>query len=64
MNNTIPLLDSTETIVCLPASIRLLPRPKPRVLIADDDRGIRESLGKLLRRANYDVAFAAHGGQG
>jgi len=32
-------------------------------LLADDDRGIRESLGKLLRNAGYDVTFAAHGGQ-
>lgn len=38
------------------------PALKKRILIADDSPQIRESLGKLLRRANYDVAFAAHGG--
>lgn len=63
MQNTTPILDFNETIVSLPPAVRLLPRPRPRVLIADDDRGIRESLGKLLRRSNYDVTFAAHGGQ-
>ena len=62
MNNSTPILDSTETIVSLSPAVQILPRPKPRVLIADDDRGIRESLGKLLRRAGYDIAFAAHGG--
>ena len=36
---------------------------KKRILLADDSPQIRESLGKLLRRANYDVSFAAHGGQ-
>ena len=56
-------LDSTETIVNPLPSVQVLPRTKPRVLLADDDRGIRESLGKLLRRANYDVTFASHGGQ-
>lgn len=45
-----------------------LPEPPPtravrkRILLADDSPQIRESLGRLLRRANYDVAFAAHGG--
>ena len=63
MNNSTPILDSTETIVSHSPAVQVLPRPKPHVLIADDDRGIRESLGKLLRRANYDVTFAAHGGQ-
>jgi len=38
------------------------PALKKRILLADDSPQIRESLGKLLRRANYDVAFAAHGG--
>jgi CheY-like chemotaxis protein len=40
-------------------------RTKPerkRVLIADDSAEIRESLGKLLRKAGYETAFAAHGG--
>ena len=35
---------------------------RPRVLVADDSAEIRDSLGRLLRRANYDVSFAAHGG--
>lgn len=38
------------------------PALKKRILLADDSPQIRESLGKLLRRANYDVVFAAHGG--
>ncbi len=33
-----------------------------RVMLADDSPQIRDSLGRLLRRANYDVTFAAHGG--
>lgn len=34
---------------------------KKRILLADDSPQIRECLGKLLRRAGYEVAFAAHG---
>jgi len=41
---------------------RLLPVPRPRILLADDDAGIRESLGKLLRNCGYQVIFGAHGG--
>jgi CheY-like chemotaxis protein len=37
--------------------------PKRRLLLADDDRGVRESLGKLLRGLGYEVAVASHGGQ-
>jgi CheY-like chemotaxis protein len=33
------------------------------VLVADDDAGMRESLGKLLRQAGCDVALAGHGGE-
>lgn len=36
---------------------------KHRLLLADDDRGIRESLGKLLRGVGYEVLDASHGGQ-
>ena len=38
-------------------------QPRKRILLADDDSGIRESLGKLLRNAGYQVVPAAHGGQ-
>lgn len=37
-------------------------KPKPRLLLADDDRGIRESLSKLLRGVGYDVTLATNGG--
>lgn len=40
-----------------------IPKPKPRLLLADDDRGIRESLTKLLRSVGYDVTLATNGGQ-
>lgn len=40
----------------------ILPVPRPRILLADDDAGIRQSLGKLLRNAGYQVTLAAHGG--
>lgn len=39
-----------------------LTKPKPRLLLADDDRGIRESLSKLLRGVGYDVTLATNGG--
>jgi CheY-like chemotaxis protein len=65
----------TERYFPLMANIILLPVPEPapaeaargspplpRILVADDDRGIRESLGKLLRNAGYDVSLATHGG--
>ncbi len=38
------------------------PQSRKRLLLADDSAEIRESLGKLLRGAGYDVVFAAHGG--
>ncbi len=34
---------------------------KPRVLIIDDDASVRESLGKVLRGAGYEVTTAADG---
>ena len=63
MNTTKPLLEQTETFLKFPPQALHLPAPKPRVLLADDDRGIRESLGKLLRNSGYQVTLAAHGGQ-
>lgn len=36
---------------------------KKLVLIVDDDLAIRESLRKVLRGANYEVAVAADGGE-
>jgi len=48
--------------MCLTPPRQEQPQPRARVLLADDDRGIRESLGKLLRKSGYDVTFAAHGG--
>ncbi len=58
-----PTFDSLESIKHTRPSLGPQPASKPRVLLADDDSRIRESLGKLLRHANYDVTFAAHGGQ-
>lgn len=49
-----------------PATVPILLAVRPRkhrLLLADDDRGIRESLGKLLRGVGYDVIEASHGGQ-
>lgn len=46
-----------------PAETITLAVSKKRILLADDSPQIRESLGRLLQRANYDVSFAAHGGQ-
>ncbi len=44
------------------AALAPQPLPRKRLLLADDSPEIRESLGKLLRGAGYDVVFAAHGG--
>jgi CheY-like chemotaxis protein len=63
MNSTDPHLDRTTTLLEFPPQVRLLPAARPRVLVADDDRGIRESLGKLLRNAGCHVTLAAQGGQ-
>jgi CheY-like chemotaxis protein len=60
MSNPSPALDSPAAMgqpIDGPAA------PRKRVLLADDSPQIRESLGKLLRRAGYHVMFAAHGGQ-
>lgn len=57
MNSNQPHLEPDEP-TRLPAS----PTDRKRILLADDSPQIRESLGRLLRRSNYDVAFAAHGG--
>jgi DNA-binding response OmpR family regulator len=37
---------------------------KKAILVVDDDRQIRESLGKLLSAENYEVALAADGQEG
>lgn len=63
MNSPHIVPDETSALVEFPSQLRLLPAPKPRVLLADDDRGIRESLGKLLRNAGYQVTLAARGDQ-
>jgi signal transduction histidine kinase/CheY-like chemotaxis protein len=34
---------------------------KPRILIAEDDPTIREVLGRLLQRSNYETGFAENG---
>ena len=34
-----------------------------RILVADDEKGMRDFLGILLRKAGYDVALAASGGE-
>jgi CheY-like chemotaxis protein len=62
MNAPDPILDRTTPLLDFPPQLRLLPAPRPRVLVADDDRGIRESLGKLLRNAGCQVTLAAQGG--
>lgn len=63
-NNNQPLESMTaqDRIIGVPEP-PAAPALKKRILLADDSPQIRESLGKLLRRANYDVSFAAHGGQ-
>jgi two-component system, OmpR family, response regulator MprA len=37
--------------------------PKPRVLVVDDDRAVRESLRRSLEFNGYDVALAADGAE-
>jgi DNA-binding response OmpR family regulator len=32
-----------------------------RILLVDDDRSIRESLGKILRAENYEVVLGENG---
>lgn len=49
--------------VDFPVPIRMVEDNRPRLLLADDDAGVRESLGKLLRNAGYHVTLASHGGQ-
>jgi two-component system response regulator MprA len=39
------------------------PAPKPRVLVVDDDRAVRESLRRSLEFNGYDVALAADGAE-
>jgi two-component system response regulator MprA len=39
------------------------PVPKPRVLVVDDDRAVRESLRRSLEFNGYDVALAADGAE-
>ena len=38
-------------------------RPKPRVLVVDDDRAVRESLRRSLEFNGYDVSLAADGAE-
>jgi two-component system, OmpR family, response regulator MprA len=39
------------------------PVPKPRVLVVDDDKAVRESLRRSLEFNGYDVALAADGAE-
>jgi len=39
------------------------PGPKPRVLVVDDDKAVRESLRRSLEFNGYDVALAADGAE-
>lgn len=55
--------EPAENPAAFPVPITVMEDARPRVLLADDDAGVRESLGKLLRNAGYNVTLAAHGGQ-
>ena len=44
-----------------PARVRPAPVGRPRVLVADDERSVRELLEKTLALAEYDVDLAADG---
>ena len=48
----------TETVVSTPAAEEMR---KPRLLIAEDDPVIRQLLGMLLQRSNYDIDTAETG---
>ena len=39
------------------------PEPRPRVLVVDDDRAVRESLRRSLEFNGYDVSLAADGAE-
>ena len=39
------------------------PGPKPRVLVVDDDKAVRESLRRSLEFNGYEVALAADGAE-
>ena len=34
---------------------------KKRILLADDDRSVREALGRVLESENYDIVYAESG---
>ncbi len=40
-----------------------MPQPRPRVLVVDDDKAVRESLRRSLEFNGYDVSLAADGAQ-
>lgn len=56
-----PILENPEATPHSAPPVQLVPAPGPRILVADDDASIRESLGKLLRNSGYQVTFAADG---
>lgn len=56
-----PISENPETTPHPAPPVQPVPPPRPRILLADDDASIRESLGKLLRNAGYQVTFAADG---
>jgi hypothetical protein len=39
----------------------VLERTRPRLLIAEDDPTIRQVLGSMLQRSNYEICFAENG---
>ncbi len=40
-----------------------VPGPKPRVLVVDDDKAVRESLRRSLEFNGYDVSLASDGAE-
>jgi len=56
-----PAREPQETTPNPAPQARFLFVPRPRILLADDDAGICESLGKLLFISGYDVILAVNG---
>ena len=66
-DDSAPCLEKPFTSSDLATRVReVLDQPgcRPRVLVVDDDSGVREFLGRVLTRAGYDVLFAADGEEG
>ena len=60
---TVPVLSTDSGCGWQSGAVTTAPGPKPRVLVVDDDKAVRESLRRSLEFNGYDVSLAGDGAE-